>query len=185
MMTAMIAAQVVGAVPIAAAGRPFGVSAWMRALFAFRALAFGALLLAIVGGAPITILVIAAGLAGLVNGSIFGLLRAVLNEMVTSTKLPRALGVAATANELVAVGGPIAASTIGGVSVIAAVGNGTSERTACRDAPAHHAARTGGTNPRPTRADASSYCDLVAGGMHRGRLCGIHRGRRSGACASL
>jgi len=122
MMSAMIATQVVGAVPIAAAGRRFGVSAWIRALFAFRALAYGALLLAIAGGAPISILVIAAGLAGLVNGSIFGLLRTVLNEMVTSTKLPRALGLAATANELVAVTGPIAASTIGGVSVIAAVG---------------------------------------------------------------
>lgn len=122
MMTAMIAAQVLGAFPIAAAGRWFGMPAYARALFAFRTLAFIGLVLAITAGAPLAALVVAASLAGMVNGAIFGLLRASVRGMVTSNKLLRALGVAATANELVAVSGPILASTIGGASVIAAVG---------------------------------------------------------------
>ncbi len=122
MMTAMTVAQVVGAVPIAAAGRRFSVSAYARFLAAFRTFAFVGVLLAIAGQAPIPVLVVAASLAGLVNGAIFAVLRAILNDMVASDKLPRALGVAATVTELVFVSGPILASTIGGVSVIAAVG---------------------------------------------------------------
>ncbi len=121
MMTAMTAAQVLGAVPIAAAGRRFSVSAYARVLVAFRSLAFAGLVLAIVGDVPVPVLVVLASLAGLVNGAIFGTLRAILNGMVTSAKLPRALGITATANELVFVTGPILASTIGGMSVIAAV----------------------------------------------------------------
>jgi MFS transporter, DHA1 family, inner membrane transport protein len=77
---------------------------------------------AVAGGAPLPVLVVAASLAGLVNGAIFGVLRAILNDMVVSTKLPRALGVAATVNELVFVAGPILAATIGGASVISGVG---------------------------------------------------------------
>lgn len=122
MVTAMTVTQVVGAVPIAAAGRRFSMTAYARVLTAFRTLAFVGLVLAVAGGAPLPVLVVAASLAGLVNGAIFGVLRAILNDMVASNKLPRALGVAATANELVFVTGPILASTIGGASVIAAVG---------------------------------------------------------------
>lgn len=121
MMTVMTAAQVLGAVPIAAAGRRFSVSAYTRVLTAIRTLAFIGLVLAIAGGAPLAVLVIGAGLAGLVNGAIFGMLRAILNDMVSAGTMPRALGVAATANELVFVTGPILASTIGGMSVVAAV----------------------------------------------------------------
>ncbi|MBM7789986.1 MFS transporter [Tenggerimyces flavus] len=121
MMTAMTAAQVLGAVPIAAAGRRFSVSAYARVLVAFRSLAFAGLAIAIVGGAPVPALVAIASLAGLVNGAIFGVLRSILNDLVTANKLPRALGITATANELVFVTGPILASTIGGMSVIAAV----------------------------------------------------------------
>jgi MFS transporter, DHA1 family, inner membrane transport protein len=122
MMTAMTVAQVLGAVPIAAAGRRFSPTAYARVLTAFRTLAFVGLVLAIAGGAPLPVLVVAASLAGLVNGAIFGLLRAILNDMVAPSKLPRALGVAATAHELVFVGGPILASTVGGASVVTAVG---------------------------------------------------------------
>lgn len=122
MMTAMTVAQVLGAVPIAAAGRRYSVTAYARALAAFRTLAFVGLGVAVAVGAPLTVLVVAASLAGLVNGAIFGLLRAILNDMVAASKLPRALGIAATANELIFVIGPILASTIGGASVIVAVG---------------------------------------------------------------
>lgn len=122
MMGAMTAAQVLGAVPIAAASRRFSATAYVRVLTAFRTLAFAGLVLAIAVLAPLPVLVVAASLAGLVNGAIFAVLRAILNDMVALNKLPRALGVAATANELVFVSGPILASAIGGVSVIAAVG---------------------------------------------------------------
>lgn len=122
MVAAMTAAQVLGAVPIAAAGRHYSATGYTRALVAFRTLAFAGLVLALAAGAGLSVLVVAAGLAGLVNGAIFGLLRAILNDLVAADKLPRALGVAATANELIFVTGPILASTIGGVSVLAAVG---------------------------------------------------------------
>lgn len=122
MMTTMTVAQVLGAVPIAAAGRRYSVTAYVRVLAAFRTVAFVGLVLAIAGGAPLPVLVATASLAGLVNGTIFGLLRAILNDMVTANKLPRALGIVATANELVFVSGPVLASTIGGASVVAAVG---------------------------------------------------------------
>lgn len=121
MMTAMTATQMVGAVPIAAAGRRFSVTTYARILVGFRTLAFIGLVLALAGGAPLPVLVLAAGLSGLVNGAIFGMLRAILNDMVGPGTMPRALGVAATAIELVFVCGPILASAIGGMSVIAAV----------------------------------------------------------------
>lgn len=122
MVMAMVAAQVVGAVPITAAGRRFAISIYVRILATYRTLAFVALAVAVALGAPLCVLVVAAGFAGLVNGAIFGLLRAILNDMVASGKLPRALGIAATANELVFVVGPIIASTVGVVSVTTAVG---------------------------------------------------------------
>jgi hypothetical protein len=121
MMTAMTVAQVLGAVPIAAAGRRFSVTAYTRVLTVWRTLAFAGLVLSIAGGAPLPALVVVASLAGLVNGAIFAMLRVLLNDTVGSGKLPRALGVAATANELVFVSGPILASTVGGRSVVAAV----------------------------------------------------------------
>ncbi|GAB3422016.1 MFS transporter [Flindersiella endophytica] len=122
MMTAMTATQVVGAVPITAAGRRWSAAGYARALAGFRTLALAGLGVAIAARAPLAVLVVAAGLAGLVNGAIFGLLRAILNDMVAANQLPRALGIAATANELIFVIGPILASTIGGASVLTAVG---------------------------------------------------------------
>ena len=110
-----------GAVPLAAAGRGLSTTAYARALTAFRALAFVGLTLAIVARAPLLVLVATAALAGLVNGAVFGILRAILNEVVASNKLPRALGLAATANELVFVTGPILASLIGAASVTGSV----------------------------------------------------------------
>jgi MFS family permease len=84
--------------------------------------AFAGLALALAADASLAVLVAAASLAGVVNGALVGVLRAILNGMVATDRLPRALGVAATANELVFVTGPILASTLGGASVIAVVG---------------------------------------------------------------
>lgn len=121
MMTAMTVAQVVGAVPLAAAGGGLSALAYARVLMAFRTLAFIGLTLAIAGGLPLVVLVATAALAGLVNGAVFGILRAILNDVVAASKLPRALGMAAAANELVFVTGPILASLIGAVSVVGSV----------------------------------------------------------------
>ena len=122
MVAAMTGAEVLGAVPIAATGRRFSATGFARLLAAVRAVAFVGLALALAADASLVVLVAAASLAGVVNGALVGVLRAILNGMVATDRLPRALGVAATANELVFVSGPILASTLGGSSVIAAVG---------------------------------------------------------------
>ena len=121
MMTAMTVAQVLGAVPLAAAGRRWPVTVYARMLTAVRTLAFVGLTLAVSADASLPVLVAVASVAGVVNGAIFGVLRAVLSDVVTEGKLPRALGFAATANELVFVTGPILASIIGGISVLGSV----------------------------------------------------------------
>jgi predicted MFS family arabinose efflux permease len=121
MVAAMTAAEVVGAVPIAAAGRGLTATGLARLLAAVRTAAFAGLAIALAVDASLAVLVVAASLAGLVNGALVGVLRAILNDLVAVDRLPRALGVAATANELVFVSGPILASALGGVSVIAAV----------------------------------------------------------------
>ncbi|MFG1626168.1 MFS transporter [Kribbella sp. NPDC049227] len=121
MMTAMTAAQLLGAVPIAAAGRRFSATTYARILVAFRTLALIGLILAFALRAPLLVLVGVAGLAGLVHGAIFAMLRVILNDFVAPNRLPRALGIAATANEVVFVSGPILASAIGSASVVAAV----------------------------------------------------------------
>jgi MFS family permease len=122
MVAAMTGAEVLGAVPIAAAGRRFSATGFARLLAALRTVAFVGLALALAADASLAVLVAAASLAGVVNGALVGVLRAILNDTVATDRLPRALGVAATANELVFVSGPILASTLGGASVIAAVG---------------------------------------------------------------
>jgi MFS family permease len=122
MVAAMTGAEVLGAVPIAATGRRFSATGFARLLAAVRTIAFVGLALALAADASLVVLVAAASLAGLVNGALVGVLRAILNDTVAIDRLPRALGVAATANELVFVSGPILASTLGGASVIAAVG---------------------------------------------------------------
>jgi MFS-type transporter involved in bile tolerance (Atg22 family) len=57
-------------------------------------------------------------LAGAVTGAAFGYLRAVLNELTPSNKLPRALGIAATLNEVTFVLAPVLASGLGTMSPV-------------------------------------------------------------------
>jgi MFS family permease len=122
MMTAMTVAQVVGAGPCAALGRQISSITYVRLLAAFRTLAFGGLALAMSVEAPLAVMMAAAGLAGLVSGAIYGLLRAILDDVVSAETLPRKLGVAATATELVFVSATVLASVVGGASVVAAIG---------------------------------------------------------------
>ena len=122
MVAAMTGAEVLGSVPIAATGRRFSATGFARLLATVRTAAFVGLALALAADASLVVLVVAASLAGVVNGALVGVLRAILNDTVAMDRLPRALGVAATVNEVVFVTGPILASTLGGASVIAAVG---------------------------------------------------------------
>lgn len=121
MVTVMTLTQVIGAVPITALGRRFEATAYARALTAFRTVAFLGLVVALTLEAPMWVLVVSAGLAGLVNGALFGVMRAILSDLIEANKLPRALGITATTIELIFVSAPIVAATVGGRSVVAAV----------------------------------------------------------------
>jgi len=93
-----------------------------------RTLALFAIAACVANGASFTWLIVLAAVAGSVNGAAAGYLRAVLNHLASASRLPRALGVAATLNEVTFVLAPVAASGLGSVSpafavfVLAAVG---------------------------------------------------------------
>ncbi|WP_114854454.1 MFS transporter [Brachybacterium sp. YJGR34] len=120
MMLAMTAAQVIGAVPITRLGQRFSALPYLRALIGLRTLALVAIALLAGIGAPFPLVVAGAALAGVVNGAAYGMLRASLNQLVPAARLPRALGVAATINEVVFVSAPVLAATLGSLSPQAA-----------------------------------------------------------------
>src|SRR6185436_3895103 len=62
-------AQVIGAVPIARLGRNTNAVAFLKSLVVTRTLALVALAMLAAAGAPFTLLLVAAALAGLVNGA--------------------------------------------------------------------------------------------------------------------
>jgi len=113
LVLAITLAQIVGSVPFARLGRGFNPVFYFRALVAVRAVAFVALALLAQTGAPFSLLLVAAAVGGLVNGAAFGFLRSILNSLVESSAMPRALGLAATLNEFIFVVGPILASVLG------------------------------------------------------------------------
>lgn len=120
LILAMTAAQVVGAGPVSRFGRRFDPTRYLRALIAVRVVAFAGIASLASVGAPTPWLVLVAAVGGFVNAAVFGYLRAALNALVSAQKLPRALGVAATLNELVFVSAPVLASFLGAVSPQAA-----------------------------------------------------------------
>jgi hypothetical protein len=128
MMLAMTLAQVAGAIPIARLGKSLPLAAFLRLLVVIRTLALASIALLSAYEAPFTWLIVLAAAAGLVNGAASGYLRAVLNHLAPASRLPRALGIAATLNEVTFVLGPVAAAGLGTVSpaiavlVLAAIG---------------------------------------------------------------
>ncbi|MDN5821010.1 MAG: MFS transporter [Brachybacterium sp.] len=120
MMLAMTIAQVFGAVPITRFGRRFSPIPFLRVLIGLRTLALVGIAVLAGLGAPFPLVVAGAALAGLVNGAAYGNLRAVLNHLVPAGRLPRALGVAATVNEVIFVSSPVLAAALGSVSPQAA-----------------------------------------------------------------
>ena len=110
---AITIAQVIGAVPVARLGRNSNAVSFLKALVAVRALTLIAVAILAAARAPFSLLLAAAALGGLVNGAAFGYLRSVLNNLVEPSRLPRALGLAATLNEFTFVAAPVAASALG------------------------------------------------------------------------
>jgi len=128
MMLAMTLAQVAGAIPIARLGKSLPLAMFLKMLVAVRTLALFSIAICAANGASFTWLIVLAAAAGLVNGAASGYLRAVLNHLAHTPRLPRALGIAATLNEVTFVLAPVAASGLGSISpalavfVLAAVG---------------------------------------------------------------
>ncbi len=121
MILAMTLAQVIGAIPITRAGRRFPPTTFLRLLVVFRTLALAAIAVLAHQAAAFGWLVAVSALAGAVNGAAFGYLRTVLNALAPASKLPRALGISATLNEVTFVLAPVAASGLGSVSPVFAV----------------------------------------------------------------
>lgn len=118
---AMTLAQVAGVIPIARAGRSLPAAAFLRLLVGIRTVALVLIAALAAGGAPFTWLVLSAAVGGSVNGAAHGYLRSVLNQLAPASRLLRALGIAATLNELTFVLAPVLASGLGTVSPAFAV----------------------------------------------------------------
>jgi hypothetical protein len=121
MILAMTLAQVVGAIPITRLRRNLPLAAFLKLLVAIRTVALVSIGLCAAWEAPFTWLIVLAAVSGLVNGAAFGCLRAVLSQLAQASRLPRALGIAATLNELTFVLAPVAASGLGTLSPVLAV----------------------------------------------------------------
>lgn len=121
MILAMTLAQVAGAIPITRLGSTRPAATVLKLLLGFRMLALAAVCLCTALRAPFAWLIVFAALAGLGNGAASGYLRALLNHFTPAAGLPRALGIAATLNELTFVLGPVIASGLGAVSPVFSV----------------------------------------------------------------
>ncbi len=113
LVLAITLAQIAGSVPFARLGRAFNAVSYLKALVAVRAAAFVTLALLAQMQAPFPVLIAVATCGGLVNGAAFGFLRSILNHLVAPGGMPRALGLAATLNEVTFVVAPILASVLG------------------------------------------------------------------------
>jgi hypothetical protein len=120
-MVAMTLAQVLGAIPITRLCRRLPTAGVLRLLIGARTVALVALAGLATAGAALGWLIAAAAVAGSVNGAAFGTLRSLLNALAPAERLPRALGIAATLNEVTFVLAPVVASGLGVVSPAFAV----------------------------------------------------------------
>ncbi|AWB22668.1 MULTISPECIES: MFS transporter [Methylobacterium] len=118
---AMTLAQVVGAVPVARLGTAMRAAAFLRILVGIRTLALGCMAVLVSREVALPWLVACAAVSGSVNGAAYGYLRSTLNRLTPEARLPRALGIAATLNEVTFVLAPVLASVVGTVSPAFAV----------------------------------------------------------------
>lgn len=118
MILAMTLAQVAGALPLTRLGRALPLAAFLKLLLAARTVALVAIALGAAVGLSLTWLIALAAAAGLVNGAAGGILRAVLNQFAPDSGMSRALGIAATLNELTFVAAPVVAAGLGSISPV-------------------------------------------------------------------
>lgn len=116
MILAMTLAQVAGAIPISRLGRNWPLATFLKLLIVVRTLALASVALLAAYEAAFIWLVGLSAVAGLVNGAAYGYLRAVLSHLAPPSRMPRALGIAATLNEATFVLAPVAASVLGTLS---------------------------------------------------------------------
>lgn len=121
MMLAMTLAQVAGAIPIARLGRSWPMARYLKLLVAVRTVALVSIAALTAYGAPFLWLIAFAAVAGSVNGAASGYVRAVLNHLAPASGMPRALGIAATLNEVTFVLAPVVAAGLGSVSPVVAM----------------------------------------------------------------
>jgi len=110
MILAMTLAQVAGALPLTRLGRALPMATFLKLLLAARTAALVTIALGAAFGLSLPWLIALAAAAGLVNGAAAGTLRAVLNQFAPVSGMSRALGIAATLNELTFVAAPVVAS---------------------------------------------------------------------------
>jgi len=120
-MVAMTLAQVLGAIPITRLGKSWSTARFLRLLIGIRTVALLAVALLAAYGASIGWLIACATIAGSVNGAAFGYLRSLLNALTPASRLPRALGISATLNEVTFVLAPVMASGLGVISPVFAI----------------------------------------------------------------
>ncbi len=121
MMLAMTLAQVVGALPATRLGKNLPSARYLKLLVSLRTAALVSIALIAAYGVSFAWLVALAAVAGSVNGAATGYLRAMLNQLAAGSRLPRALGIAATLNETTFVLAPVLASALGVISPVFAV----------------------------------------------------------------
>lgn len=122
LVTAMSFSQVVFSVPLGRLGDRIGTRRFLRGVLVARA----GLVAVLTGGIALAldpyVLIAVAAASGAATGAIHGAYRALLSEIVPARRLPKALALAATAGEVVFVGGPVLASVLSVPSALAPVG---------------------------------------------------------------
>ncbi|MFJ4175259.1 MFS transporter [Microbacterium sp. NPDC089696] len=121
MVFAMTVTQVIAATPLSRFGTRFNPVSYLRALLIVRTVALLGVTYAAYAAAPMPVLITAAAAAGLTNGAAYGYQRSLLNYLVEPERLPRALGIAATLNEVTFAVSPVLAAALGAVSPVFAM----------------------------------------------------------------
>ncbi|OLT53315.1 MFS transporter [Cellulosimicrobium sp. CUA-896] len=180
LVLAMTAAQVLGAVPVSRLGRRWNGVRFLRALIAVRTVALAAVTVLAAATAPFALLVVAVLAAGAVNGAAYGYQRLLLNHLVEPRSLPRALGVAATLNEVTFALAPVLASVVGSVSPVWAMAAvtvlGVGPMLLMPSIPKAHGLEVGGTSRTRRRVPRAVLVWLCCAGATGGAVAAVEVG---------
>jgi MFS family permease len=121
MVSIIVLAEVVFAVPVGRLFDRFGVSAGLRVLLAVRGLVYAGLLAGAVAHVPPAVLLVLAGVIGMLGGGLLGGLRSILGGVVGEDLLVPAVTVNAMVVDIVIVGGPLLVAALVRASVFAPV----------------------------------------------------------------